>query len=90
MKHKYHTAVKEAIRKDMTKTVKKEKLTIEEVSEILGISSRNYSNIKSGKYGCSVETFIAYIIKLRKDNSDLFDQLSDILNDVDNSDDSPD
>lgn len=86
MKHKYHYALKEAIRKDLTVTVKNQDLTIEDAAEILGISARNFSNIKSGKFGCSVETFIAYIIKLRKDNSDLFDNLSRILYDIDNSD----
>ena len=86
MKHKYHNALKEAIRNDLTDTVKNNNLTIEKAAEILGISSRNFSNIKSGRFGCSVETFIAYIIKIRKDNSDLFDELSRILYDIDNSD----
>jgi len=79
MKHLYYKVIKEFSRKEITKTALMLKLTNEQTAELLKISSRNYSNIKSGKNGCSLETFIAYIVNLCNDPIDLLDRLSEVV-----------
>ena len=49
------------------------------VYKYLRISSRIYSNIKSGKNSCSLETFIAYIVNMCNDPIALLDRLSEVV-----------
>ena len=79
MKHLYYETISKFIRKEITGTASKEKLTNEQAADFLRISSRNYSNIKSGKNSCSLETFIAYIVNMCNDPISLLDRLSEVV-----------
>lgn len=52
-------------------------LSQEKMAEILNISTRAYSNIERGKFCCSLETFINYLIVLNGDMNKLIDDLKD-------------
>lgn len=75
MKHQNHEVMSEFIRKEILETVSHLKMTNEEASEKLGITSRNYSYFKSGKYGCSMETMSAFIVNICPDRDAFLDRL---------------
>ena len=79
MTHQYHGVVCDFIRKEVLETVEILNLTNEEVSEKLGISCRNYSYFKSGKYGFSAETLSAYIVNLCIDKTGFLNRLEDVI-----------
>ena len=75
MKHQNHEVMHQFIRKEILDTASQLNLTNEEVSERLGITSRNYSNIKAGKYSCSMETMSSYIVNLCTDKTGFLERL---------------
>ena len=75
MKHQNHYTMSEFIRKEILESVSNLKLTNEEASEKLGITSRNYSYFKAGKYGCSMETMSSYIVNICPDKHEFLNRL---------------
>ena len=75
MTHRYHEKLKAFIRKELTRSAAELDLTNEEVSVKLGITSRNYSNIKSGKYSCSAETLSSYLVNMCTDKDRFMERL---------------
>ncbi|MDE6154910.1 MAG: helix-turn-helix domain-containing protein [Eubacterium sp.] len=59
-------------------------LSQEKMAEILNISTRAYSNIERGKFCCSLETFINYLIVLNVDLNKLIEDLKDFYLSNDN------
>ena len=84
MKHQYHERLKTFIQKEITETATELALTNEEVSVLLGVSSRNYSNIKSGKYSCSAETLSSFIVNMCTDKNKFLERLTEAVKEAEN------
>lgn len=79
MTHQYHEITGDFIRKEILDTALRLNLTNEEMAEKLGVSPRNYSYFKSGKYGCSSGTLIAYMLNLCTDTNEFLNRLKIII-----------
>ena len=75
MKHQYHEVMSEFIRKEILETVSILNLSNEVASEKLGITSRNYSYFKAGKYSCSISTMGAYLANMCPDKAEFLERL---------------
>lgn len=84
MKHQYHDKLKVFIRKEILRSVSELNLTNEKASEALCVTSRNFSNIKSGKYSCSAETLCVYIVKMCNDRNSFIERLAEIIEEAEN------
>lgn len=82
MKHQNHEIMSEFIRKEILDSASRLNLTNEEISEKLGISTRNYSYFKSGKYGCSMETMSSYIVNICTDKIEFLNRLEQAVKDA--------
>lgn len=82
MKHQNHETISKFIRKEILEEASKQHLTNEAVAEKLGITSRNYSNFKSGKYGCSAETMCSYIVNICSNRDKFLDRLEQAVKDA--------
>ncbi len=84
MKHQYYEKIKMFLQEEITKSVTEHKFTNEKASEKLRISTRNYSNIKSGKYSCSTETLCMFIVKMCVDRNAFIERLIAIIEEAEN------
>lgn len=82
MKHQHHETISKFIRKEILEEASKQRLTNEAVADKLGITSRNYSNFKSGKYGCSAETMCSYIVNICQDKNEFLNRLEQAVKDA--------
>lgn len=53
----------------------------EKMSELLDISVRSYSDLENGKYMCSCNTLINYLVKCVDDPVSFFKRLAQVIND---------
>ena len=67
MKHMYKDNIKPFLREQIIKAAETQNLSKEKAAEILGIDSRSYAYLKSGKNMCSASTLIVYLAKMCPD-----------------------
>ncbi len=64
MTHELQEKIKPFLQKQIITEIKKQKLTSEKAAEILRISTRSYSHLKSGENMCSASTLVMFLVKL--------------------------
>ena len=84
MKHQYYEKLKTFLQKEITTSAVEHQYTNEKASEELKISTRNYSNIKSGKYSCSTETLCMFIVKMCVNRNAFIERLIAIIEEAEN------
>ena len=67
MKHMYQPNIKPFLQEQIMKAAEEQGLSKEKASELLGIDSRSYAYLKSGRNMCSATTLLMFITKMCPD-----------------------
>ena len=69
MKHMYQPNIKPFLQEQIMKAAEEQGLSKEKASEILGIDSRSYAYLKSGKNMCSATTLLLFLTRMCTDTN---------------------
>lgn len=79
MRKQIQDVIKQYIREELLKTRSELRITQEEMAKRLQISTRAYTEIEGGKYGCSTITIFHYMFEVCPDSQKFLEGMRDIL-----------
>lgn len=79
MRKRIQDVIKQYIREELLKTRSELRITQEEMAKRLQISTRAYTEIEGGKYGCSTITIFHYMYEVCPDLQKFLNGMREVL-----------